>query len=90
LRETGAARSAARVRAKAERWLQRPLAVRDGVLAGKPFLLGERFTVADLSVASVLSPWRSALLVLAPYPSLSDWLARCYERPAALAARRQA
>jgi glutathione S-transferase len=60
--------------------LQRALAVRS-------WLLGEHFTVADLNVAAVLSPSRSAYLDLAPFPRVRDWLARCYSRPAAIAVR---
>ena len=38
-----------------EERLAPPLRVLDGALAGRSYLLGDRFTIADLNVASVLS-----------------------------------
>jgi glutathione S-transferase len=66
-----------------------PLAQLDEVLADRPWLVGERFTVADLNVRSVLSPSRTEHLDLAPYPALRDWLARCHARPAAVETRQR-
>ena len=63
------------------------LATLDRALAGRSSLVGDTFTVADLNVASVLSPSRSEHLDLIPYPAVAAWLARCYARPAARAAR---
>jgi len=63
------------------------LATLERALAGRDWMLGEAFTVADLNVAAVLSPSRSSRLDLSPYPRLADWLRRCYARPAAVAAR---
>lgn len=40
---------------QAEAALTAPLAVLDGALAGRDYLLGDRFTVADLNLAPVLS-----------------------------------
>ncbi len=65
------------------------LRVLDSALAARPWLLGEHFTVADLNVAAVLSPSRSAQLDLAPFPHASEWLRRCYARPAAVATRKR-
>jgi glutathione S-transferase len=65
------------------------LATLERALAGREWLLGEAFTVADLNVAAVLSPSRAERLDLAPYPSVAGWLARCYARPAAIEARRR-
>ncbi|MEQ8817417.1 MAG: glutathione S-transferase family protein [Thalassobaculum sp.] len=65
------------------------LSVLDRALTGAEWLVGERFTVADLNVAGVLSPSRAATLDLARFPSVRDWLARCYARPAAVATRRR-
>jgi glutathione S-transferase len=56
-------------------------------LAGRSWLVGEAFTVADLNVAGVLSPSRAEHLDLTPYPNVAAWLARCYVRPAAVATR---
>ena len=62
--------------------LKRPLAVLDQALAGRDYLLGAHFTVADLNVASVLIWCRPAKLPLLEYPRLEAWLNRCLERPA--------
>ncbi len=59
----------------------------NGSLAGRTWLLGEDFTVADLNVAAVLSPSRAASLDLAAFGDVRRWLDRCYSRPAALATR---
>lgn len=63
------------------------LATLDRALADGPWLVGERFTVADLNVAGVLSPSRAAGLDMAAHGRVRDWLDRCYARPAALATR---
>jgi glutathione S-transferase len=63
------------------------LATLERALAGREWLIEASFTVADLNVAAVLSPSRSSHLDLAPYPRVTAWLARCYARPAAVAAR---
>ena len=66
----------------AARRFEKPRDVLEGALQGRPHLLGETFSVADLNVASVLS-WASlAGLDLQPSPNLSAWLARCLARPA--------
>jgi glutathione S-transferase len=67
--------------------LERSLALLDGELKRRRWLVANRFTVADLNVAAVLSPSRSGSLDLAPYPGVRNWLARCYARPAARAVR---
>jgi glutathione S-transferase len=59
-----------------------PLAVLDGALAGRQYLLGTTFSVADLNVASVLSWAPLAKLDLGPAPNASAWLTRCTQRPA--------
>jgi len=65
-----------------EQKLQRPLAVLDHELAHHRFLLGDRFTLADLNVASVLAIAPLARIDLAKYPNVQRWLAACTERPA--------
>lgn len=67
--------------------LQKPLAVLDASLAGKQFLMGNRFTVADLNVAAVLSWAPGAKLDLSAFTNLSAWLTRCLSRPAMAKAR---
>ncbi len=61
---------------------RKPLAVLDGALAGRPYLLGDAFTVADLNVACVLSWARLARLDVSVAPAVDAWLERCLARPA--------
>ena len=67
--------------------LDRALDLLDCELSGRPWLVADRFTVADLNVAAVLSPSRAHELNLAGRPAVQDWLTRCYGRPAARAVR---
>jgi glutathione S-transferase len=71
----------------AEKQLARPLGVLDGVLGPTPYLLGERFTVADLNVASILAWARPAQIDMSAFPKVAEWLRICAERPAARAVR---
>ena len=59
-----------------------PLGVLNGALAGKQYLLGDAFTVADLNVASVLSWAPLAGLDLGGAPNAQAWFGRCTTRPA--------
>lgn len=56
---------------------------------GEAHLASARFTVADLCVASVLTWVKPARELLAQYPQVSAWLARCLERPTYEKLRRQ-
>ncbi|NJM91571.1 MAG: glutathione S-transferase family protein [Rhodospirillaceae bacterium] len=71
----------------AEAQVQRPLGMLEAILASSPYLLGQRFTVADLNVAGVLSASRIAVIEMAAFPKIVDWTNRCHIRPAQLAAR---
>lgn len=62
--------------------LRQPFAVLDRNLAGRSHLAADRFTVADLNVAAVLSWAKPARIRLDDYPHLTAWLERCLERPA--------
>ncbi len=73
---------------EAARRLEPALALLNDVLAKTPWLVGDRFTVADLNVAGVLSPSRTSLIELGPHAALRGWLERCYARPACAEARR--
>ncbi len=74
--------------ADAARRLDPALDMLEGVLAGSPWLVAGRFTVADLNLASVLSPSRTSLIDLGRRTAIRDWLARCDARPARIEARR--
>jgi glutathione S-transferase len=67
--------------------LQKHLNVLDRALSETGWLLDERFTVADLNVAGVLSPSRAAAARVQDHRHVCDWLARCYQRPAAVEVR---
>jgi glutathione S-transferase len=65
------------------RKLDRPFKVIDAHLTAQAFLLGDRFTVADLNVSAILSLAVLAGVDLSAYPALKAWLETCLERPAA-------
>jgi glutathione S-transferase len=62
--------------------LQRPLRVLGAALAGREFLGGGGFEIADLNVASILVWGKMAKLGLAAHPELKRWLDKCLARPA--------
>ncbi len=62
--------------------LDRPLGVLEAHLKDRDYLLGGKFTVADLNVASVMVWARTGRLDLTAYPRVADWLKRCISRPA--------
>lgn len=61
--------------------LQQRLRVLEDHLAARDWLLGERFTVADLNLAAVLQ--RLSVLARGELPHTHDWHRRCLARPAA-------
>jgi glutathione S-transferase len=74
----------------AEAQAQKPLALLDGVLAKGTYLLGGRFTVADLNVAAVLSLTRMAAIDMSKFPHVAAWAKKCHDRPAAAEIRAMA
>jgi glutathione S-transferase len=77
---------------KAESRLKVPLAVLEKHLQvqkakGEAYLATNRFTVADVCVASVASWIRPATALLAQYPAVAAWVKACVERPAQVQAR---
>lgn len=65
------------------------LSVLERELAGRSFLVGQGFTIADLNLASVLyGSWLNGY-DYAPFPRVKAWLDACLTRPAALRARKQ-
>ncbi len=67
--------------------LSAPFEVLNQALDGKQYLMGNRFSVADLNVASVLTWAQMGQFSLADWPNMDAWLRRCLERPAAARAR---
>lgn len=70
-------------RAVALRKLDRPWKVLDAHLASTDYIVGDRFTVADLNIASVMTLVPLTGIDLAPWPNVMAWLERCLHRPAA-------
>ena len=68
--------------------LKKPFGVLNQHLEGKQYLVGNRFTVADLNVAAVLSWAQISRLDLAPFPNLKRWLEASLGREAAAKARK--
>jgi len=64
-----------------------PFGVLEGALRGRPYLLGETFSVADLNVASVLTWATLSGLDLGKWPQVAGWWQRCAARPAYAKAR---
>ena len=70
-----------------EAMLERPFKVLDAHLEARQWLIADRFTVADLNVAS-LFPWaKIAGVDLGGYPAMSRWVDACLARPAMERAR---
>lgn len=68
--------------AEAQRTLARPLPVLEAALQGREWLIGDRFTVADLNVAAALGPAKIGRYDLAPFTNIDRWLRACVARPA--------
>src|SRR5215467_12109850 len=62
--------------------LKKPLAVLNDALAGRDYLAGNNFTVADLNVAGILVWGKMGRLNLSDYPAVTRWLGACLARPA--------
>jgi glutathione S-transferase len=54
----------------------------DAYLAGKDYLVGNSFTIADLNAACILNSLNRIGFDLAPYPNLARWLKASTSRPA--------
>jgi glutathione S-transferase len=76
----------AKVASAALQKLARPLAALNASLVGKNYVVGDRFTVADLNTACVM--YRLLKLDMAAWPHAAAWLQRCWAREAAKPARR--
>ncbi len=71
----------------AEKRLATPLRVLEQHLQGHRFMAGERFTVADVTVSSVVNWVRPAAALLASLPHTQAWLQGCLARPAYVRAK---
>jgi glutathione S-transferase len=74
-------RDEAKARA-AEEAVQAPLRVLDAHLAGRDYLLGSQFGIADLNVAGVLMWSKPGKVDLSKHANAAGWLGRCTARPA--------
>ena len=66
--------------ARAEKGLERPLAVLDKHLASQSYLLGNEFGIADLNVAGVMQLLDMVKFDVSGWSNVSAWLERCYGR----------
>jgi len=66
----------------AEAALRAPFAVLDKALAENGFLVGGRFTVADINVAEIIRYAVPAPALFEANPHVKAWLAACHARPA--------
>ena len=62
--------------------LQRPLKVLDAALAGRDWLVGDAFCVADLNVAAVMMLLKRINFGYAEHANVQRWAEACYARPA--------
>ena len=62
--------------------LRKPLGVLNDALAGREYLVGKSFTVADLNVASILVWGKMARLDMSIHPEATRWLDGCLARSA--------
>ena len=73
--------------ARAEKALQRPLAVLDAQLKDQAYLLGDEFTLADLNLAGVMDLLNMVQLDVSAFGNVRRWLDACYSRPSYAAAK---
>jgi glutathione S-transferase len=62
--------------------LKKPLGVLNEALAGRDYLAGDSFTVADLNVAGILVWGKMGRLNLSGYTEVTRWLDACLARAA--------
>lgn len=64
------------------REVQRLLGVLDKRLAGRAFIVGDEYTIADMACYPWIDPYRSAPMDLEPYPEIRRWRDAIAARPA--------
>lgn len=62
--------------------LRRPLARLNSHLAGRDWLVGDRFTVADINTAECLRYAQGNVALIAEFPEVARWLKAAQSRPA--------
>ncbi|TBN41189.1 glutathione S-transferase family protein [Paracoccus subflavus] len=62
--------------------LVRPLKVVEGHLSSRSYLMGDRFTVADINMAEVLRYAQGHGDLMSRFPAVMAWLEACQARPA--------
>ena len=72
---------------QASKGLVRPLKVLDHSLRDNDYLLGEKFSVADLNVAGVMLLLKAVKFDFDPFQNVSAWIDKCHARPALERAR---
>ncbi|QBX34441.1 glutathione S-transferase family protein [Paracoccus liaowanqingii] len=68
--------------AEAAERLVRPLKVLEDHLATHAYLIGGRFTVADLNMAEIVRYAQNYGPLMEPFPAIRAWLSACQDRPA--------
>lgn len=59
----------------------RSLALLDSELSRRPFIAGDQYTIADISIFAYASRAEEANLSLDPFPHFRQWIARVEEQP---------
>jgi glutathione S-transferase len=67
---------------KAQKSLTPLYTILDQALANKKYLVGDRFTLADLNVASVVTVAMGLGFDMTPFTNVTQWLKACQDRPA--------
>ena len=62
--------------------LQRPLKVLDAHLSDRANLLGDTFTVADITLAGVMNIMQMVQIDVSAHANVQRWMNACYARPA--------
>ncbi|EJC73765.1 glutathione S-transferase [Rhizobium leguminosarum bv. trifolii WSM2012] len=62
------------------RALRRPFAALESHLAGRQWIVGDRFTVADLNIAEVLRYAQSEAALFDAHPNVKGWIEHCQSR----------
>jgi glutathione S-transferase len=67
--------------ASAEKQLARPLAVLEGALENREWLVGDAFSIADLNVSAVMLLLKIVKFDYSNFANVQRWADACYDRP---------